>query len=86
MSTTRYQSIGSKAFSAGMMSKSHQEDLKETPVDPSAQSDAWWSHWDAKWINHYDEEWAAFIGQHPKLAEHPSDEDGMPCVWNRSYE
>jgi hypothetical protein len=83
MNTTRYQSIGSRAFSAGMRSKSHQEDIKETPANLCAEEgDVWWSHWDTKWINHYDEEWMAFIGEHSNRVDRTADEEGLPCVWN----
>jgi hypothetical protein len=82
MNTNRYQSIGSKAFSAGMTSFPRHEERDKTPTE----EDDWWSQWDDKWINHYDEEWMAFIRRRAGKSHYLEDEDSAPCVWNHPPE
>jgi hypothetical protein len=81
MKTSRYQSIGSKVFSAGMLANTPSGTSKTPPADLSAGGDTWWRNWDGRWINHYDEEWMAFVSEHPKTTNRVPDE-GVPCVWN----
>jgi len=88
MNTIRYQSLGAKAFSAGMMDPEAEEFSmkKSREATGAGRADGWWENWDNRWINHYDEEWAAFAHEYSQAAAEGRSEtaeaEALPRVWN----